>query len=170
MANGAQVMKYSSCDNRVDFIKCVGAFVASQKLPKLGGRFVYYDISETGWKSCTDGIQTIGGWVDQDTDSMPAGTYATGATSTTALATKFPITDVEHRIFELPYATSGAAATLTEAVGATLIDHACGLYVSSASIQYADPTKSAVFVIKGYDVSRNTLKVEVLLADIVQVA
>ena len=56
------LLKYSSCDNKQDFVMCIGAFEASQKLPATGGRFVYYDISEGNWLACTDNIATIGRW------------------------------------------------------------------------------------------------------------
>lgn len=155
------LMKYTSCDNKPDLVMCEGAFYASQKLPATGGRFVYYDISDGYWKACTDNITTFGGWVEQ----------ADAVTSTTNGGTKYPIIDVEGRVFELPYATSGAASTLTEAVGKTLIGKKIDLYVDANGIQYADnAANQAVLQVKGYDAARNTLKVMVIPAYIVQVA
>lgn len=165
------LQKYTFCDGKKSFVMCKGALDASQKLPAIGGRFVYWDISDAIWKACADNAVAIGGWVEQSTDSLPAGTGATKATSTTKGADKFAIIDVEDRIVELPYAASGASATLTEAVGAGLIGKKIDLYVDANGVQYADnATNQAILQVKGYDVSRNTLKVEVIPAYIVQVA
>lgn len=155
------LLKYSSCDNKKDFVMGKGAFYASQKLPPTGGRFAYYDISDGYWKSCTDNQQAIGAWVEE----------SDAVTSTTNGGSSYQLVDVEGRIFELPYAASGAAATLTEAVAKTLVGKLIDLYVDSNGVQYADnAADQAVFQVKGYDVSRNTLKVQVLDAYIVQVA
>lgn len=155
------VLKFSSCDNKLDFVMCVGAFEASEKLPAGGGRFVYYDISEGNWKACADNGQAIGGWVEQAKD----------ATTATDGADKFPIIDVEGRLFELPYAKDGSAATLTEAVAKTLIGKKIDLYVDANGVQYADnDADQAVFQVKGYNVERNALKVQVIPAYILQVA
>jgi hypothetical protein len=101
-----------------------------------------------------------------DTDKLTA-----KATSSTKGGTKFPITDVEGRISELPYAVSGAAATLTLAVAKTLIGKKIDLYVDANGVQYADNTASqAVLQVKGYSVKRNTLRVMVIPAYNVQLA
>jgi hypothetical protein len=161
-------LKYTSCDEKKDFVMCLGEFSASQKLPARGGRFVYWDISDGattgGWNACTDAITTFGGWVEQHTDGLTS-----GATSATKGATKFQVIDIENRIFELPYAAAGATATLTEAVGRVLIGKKIDLYVDSDGVQYAEnATSQAVLQVKGYSVERNTLKVMVIPAYIVQ--
>jgi hypothetical protein len=124
-------VKLGACDNKLDFEMCIGEFSASQKLPAKSGRFVYWDISDGatsgGWNACTDGIATFGGYVKQHL-----------TTSATKGATKLPIIDIEGRVFELPYAASGAAATLTEAVGRILLGKKIDLYVDSDGIQYAE--------------------------------
>lgn len=159
-------LKYTSNDEKRDRVMCLGAFYASQKLPAKSGRFVYYDISDAYWKACADNSVTLGGWVEQHTSDLTS-----DATSATNGGTKFQIIDVEGRTFELPYAASGAASTLTETVGAALIGKKIDLYVDSDGIQYADNTANqAVLQVKGYNVAENTLTVMVIPAYIVQLA
>lgn len=155
------LLKYGACDNKMDWLLTgAGAFWASQKLPAAGGRFVYWDISDAYWKSCTDNQQAAGGWVKQ----------ALTTTSATNGGTIFPIMDIRDRIFELPYASGGAAATLTETVGKALLQKKIDLYVTSG-VQYADnATDQALFIVRGYNVPRNTLKVMVDPVYILQVA
>ena len=164
-------VKLGSCDNKQDEVLCVGGFEASQKLPALSGRFVYYDISSgasnhAGWLACADNSVTIGGFCNHDTDLMTS-----KATSSTANGTRLPIISVKDRVFELPYAASGAASTLTLAVAEALIGKKIDLYVDDNGVQYADnATSQEVLQVEGYSVERNTLKVSVVPAYIVQLA
>ncbi|MFA6315701.1 MAG: hypothetical protein WC648_05040, partial [Candidatus Paceibacterota bacterium] len=103
---------------------------------------------------------------EQHTDGLTA-----KATSATDGASKLQILDIQNRYFELPYAAEGVAATLTEAVGRTLINKLMDLYVDSDGVQYADNMGTpgySVFKCKGYSVENNTLKIMVVPAYIVQ--
>ena len=166
-------LKYTFCDNKKDELLGNGAFAASQKLPAAGGRFVYYDISETAWHAVANDPAAIGGYSEDETDNMPAGTASTGATSSVALGTVLPITDVAERMIELPYggAAVGSGSTLTETIGKALLQKLQYLYVDANGIQWFSTSGSnAILQVKGYDVGRNTVKVRVLYSAIVQVA
>lgn len=153
-------IKYGLCDNKEDLVLTKGAFGASKVLPAKSGRFVIYDISDGYWKGVANDTTAIGGYLEQSL-----------TTSTSAGATVLPIIDVKGRTFELPYAAAGAAATLTEAVLATLIGKLIDIYVDANSVQYADnAANQAIFRVEGGDVAENTLKVSIIDSAITQIA
>ena len=82
------LLKYTSCDNKPDWVMGEAEMYASQKLPAGGGRFVYYDISDAYWKSCTDNQQAAGGWIEQ----------ADAVTSATNGGKKYPVWDIKDKI------------------------------------------------------------------------
>lgn len=134
-----------------------GAEVLSAK----SGRYVIYDRDLTYWKACTTGESYIGGYVEQSLTC-----------STTSGITVLPVAvNVWEFATELPYATAGAAATLTAAVLKTLIGTACDLY-ATGNIQYADAavTTDSLFIIVGGNVAHNSLYVVVQPAKVLTVA
>lgn len=125
-------------------------FKASEVLSAKSGRFCVYDISETYWMVCDDNADTIGGY----TPSVKSSVGTSGD--------RFPVFSVAGHWFELPYAASGVAATLTDAVGKALVGKKIDLLVAS-NIQYADnATSQAILRVVDYDVAENTLTVEVI--------
>lgn len=145
------MLKYGTFDGKDDVIVVSGAFKASQKLPAKSGRFVIYDTSEAYWIPADDNAAAIGGYVEQSL-----------TTSATAGGTVLPIIDPKGRIFELPYAATGAAATLTATVLKTLIGKFIDLYVDGDGIQYADnAANQAILRVEGGNVDNNTLYVSI---------
>ena len=128
-------------------------FYASQVFSLLSGRYVRFDTDYGYWKICENNASLVGGYV------MEGG--FTG--SSTSGATKLPvIRNVNKCVFELPYAATGAAATLTAAVLAVLYDKLIDIYVAS-NIMYADnATDQANLRVRGGDVDNNTLYVSVI--------
>ena len=153
-------LKYGIADSKQNESYYTGAFYASQKLLAKSGRFVVYDISDGYMKACADNAAAVTGYVEE-----------VMTTSATNGGTSLRIIDVRGKTFELPYAASGAAATLTEAVGKALIGKKIDLYVDADGVQYADnAANQAAFRVAGYNVAENTLLVSVLDANIVSQA
>ena len=173
----ANQLKYTFCDAQThDFVMTPpagGAFDASQKLPAAGGRFVKYSASGVIWQAVANDPANVTGWCELETDTMPGGTASTKATSSTKGATLLPVIDVKTRIIELPYggAAVGAGSVITDAIGGALINKPQYLYVDTNGVQWFSTSGSnANFIVKGYDVYRNTVKVMVLDTAIAQVA
>ena len=120
----------------------VGAFLASDVLSALSGRFVVYDESDTYWRASNSGEATLNGYVEQHLTC-----------SSTNGGSKLPIFDVRGLTFELPWANATDVTTaLTKAVLDALIGQLCDIYVAS-NIQYADSgaTSDNIFRIVGGD-------------------
>ena len=151
-------LKFGTVDGKVNEIYTKGAFQASQVLPAKSGRFVTYDVSDASWISCENDEATIGGYVEESL-----------TTSATKGATSLGIISVRQRVFKLPYAAAGAAATLTAAVAITLVGKLIDLYVDGNGVQYADNAASqAILRVEGHDVDNNALLVSVIDSAIVQ--
>ncbi len=137
-----------------------GLFYASQVLSKLSGRYVVYGTSSTYFLACADNAAAASGYVTW-----------TGTTSSTNGGTKLAIAmNIDQFATELPYAASGAAATLTNAVLVTLYSKLIDMYVTS-NIQYADNNASqSAFRIVGGDAAENTLYITVLNSKLNQAA
>jgi len=149
--------KLGTCDGKQDVVLCEGAFYASAVLSAKSGRFVIYDTTSGYWKVAPDNADKITGYVEEHLTC-----------SATSGGTVLSIISVRDRVFELPYAASGVVATLTDAVGKTLIGKLIDVYVAS-DIQYADnATSQAILRVEGYDVAENTLKVSVIDSAIAQ--
>lgn len=125
-------------------------YATSTVLPALSARFVVYDISDATWGAIATSAAVITG-------------YTEVVSTATAAGAVLPTFSVRNRRFEVPYATAGAAATLTEAVGKTLIGKAVDAYVDGNGIQYANcsSTTQAIFRIVGYDVAKNVVICEI---------
>ena len=128
--------------------------LASTVLPAKSGRFVVYDISDGYFKAVATSGSYISGYIEE---SLTA--------SATSGVTVLPLaTNVQECIFEVPYATSGAAGTLTQAVGDALVAKKVDLYVDTNGIQFANcsATSQALLEIVGFSVPNNTVYVKVV--------
>ena len=116
------------------------------------GRYCVYGTSSAGMLACADNAAAISGF-----------TQWTGTASATTLATKISVAyNIDQFATEMPYAASGAAATLTAAVLITIYSKLIDIFVSS-NIQYADNAASqSVLRVVGGDVAENTLYVHVV--------
>ena len=153
-------LKYGVVDGQPQhtFWGVTGTLITSGLLPAKSGRLVVYDVSDTTWKQCADNAAYITGYVEQvfpTAASCPAGT-------------KVPIVSVKGHVFELPFARSGAAATLTQAILDAIVGLKIDIYVDGSYIQYADDANSgtagnqAVLLVEGGNLANNTLYVSVV--------
>lgn len=139
---------------------------ASVVLPAYSGRFVVCGTSTGYHIAIATSAAAISGYIEESLTS-----------SSTAGVTQLPLcTNIDMVEFELPYATGGAAATLTDAVLNTtsggLVGKTCDAYVDTNGIQYANVSSNSqgVFLITGGSVANNTIFVRVPNAKIGQAA
>lgn len=154
-------MKYGLAPGSADPIwgSSLAKMYASVVLNHLSGRYVRYDSGDAGWILCANDEAKVGGYI------MESGFTCNATTGITQLPV---IRNVNECAFELPYAASGAAATLTQAVLDVLWDKIIDIYVTG-NIQYADnATSQTIIRVRGGDVENNTLYTSVIDADIDQ--
>lgn len=145
-------LKFGTCDGKENITFTEGAFGSSQVLPSKSGRFVVKASGASIWTAAADNAVKLGGYLEESL-----------TTSAISGETKLPVIDLRGRTFELPYAAAGAAATLTEVVGITIIKKLIPLYVDGNSNQYANNAAGGgILRIEAFSVANNTLKVSVI--------
>jgi hypothetical protein len=134
--------------------------LASDVLSPKSGRLVVYDIGDTYFRAVNNGENKVSGYVDQDFTA-----------SSTSGNDKIPIAmNCDQFATEMPYATAGAAGTLTAATLKTYIAKLFDLYVTG-NIQYADNQQNdSLMRVIGGDVDNNTIYVVVMNAILGQIA
>jgi hypothetical protein len=154
-------MKYGIIDGKPR-VTTDAPMYASTVLPAKSGRFIVYDTSATYYRAPATDEDAITAYVEQNLTC-----------SATSGSDRLPaVTNLAELTFELPYATSGAAATLTAAVLETLKGKLVDIYVDGDGVQYANASASTddMFVVQGGSVAENTLYVTVNPAKINQVS